>query len=131
MPEIATARVEPTIGSPQPVAVIAPAPNDAARPALDQFARMEDKLARMEEKFSRTENMVARAQDSLDRAAGRVEDAARGVDAAELASEVAALRARVEKTPRLGGLMLTALVTAVATTVLLLLVLKFAPGLVK
>ena len=115
----------------KPDAKASPAPAANSRAALEQLARMDDKLARMEEKFARTEAVVARAQDSLDRAATRVESAARSVDAAELATEVGKLREKVEKVPRLGAQVLTALITAAGTTLLLILVLKFFPGLLK
>ncbi len=129
-------RIEPNLGI-DPTAEPAPAPKTGAAPsqnsraALDQLARIEDKMARMEEKFARTESVVARAQDSLDRAATRVEGAARSVDAAELATAVTQLRAQVEKVPRLGGLVLTGVVTAFATAILFVLMLKFFPGLLK
>jgi hypothetical protein len=114
---------------PEPKAIPAPSPN--SRTALDQLARIEDKMARMEEKFSRQDASIARAQDGLDRAATRVESAARSVDAAELAGEVAKLRAEVAKVPRLGGLVITGLVTALATATLFILLLKLMPGLLK
>jgi hypothetical protein len=115
----------------KPEAKGAPAPSANSRAALDQLARIEDKMARIEEKFARQEAQVARAQDSLDRAATRVEAAARSVDAAELATEVGRLREKVEKVPRLGGLVVTGLVTALSTALLFVLLLKFFPGLLK
>jgi hypothetical protein len=129
-------RIETSI---DPTAEPAPATRPAAtsqpsansRAALDQLARIEDKMARMEEKFARTEAIVSRAQDGLDRAATRVESAARSVDAAELATTVNHLRAEVAKVPRLGDLVLTGVVTAFATAILFVLLLKFFPGLVK
>ncbi len=129
-------RIEPNLGI-DPTAEPAPAPKTTATPspnsrgALDQLARIEDKMARMEEKFARTEALVARAQDGLDRAATRVEGAARSVDAAELATTVNQLRAQVAKVPRLGGLILTGVVTSLATAILFVLLLKFFPGLLK
>ena len=63
--------------------------------------------------------------------AARVEAAARNVDAAELAHEVAALRARVNQTPRFAALALTSLITAVVTTALILTTIRFFPGLIK
>ena len=133
-------RIEPNLGIdptaepapapvPKPAATATPSPN--SRAALDQLARIEDKMARMEEKFARTEALVARAQDGLDRAATRVEGAARSVDAAELAGTVNQLRAQVAKVPRLGGLVLTGVVTSFATAILFVLLLKFFPGLLK
>ncbi len=60
-----------------------------------------------------------------------VEGAARSVDAAELATTVNQLRAQVAKVPRLGGLILTGVVTSLATAILFVLLLKFFPGLLK
>lgn len=131
-------RIEPNLGidptaepapAPKPAATAMPSPN--SRGALDQLARIEDKMARLEEKFARTEALVARAQDGIDRAATRVESAARSVDAAQLVTAVNQLRAQVAKVPRLGGLVLTGVVTAVATSILFVLLLKFFPGLLK
>jgi hypothetical protein len=53
------------------------------------------------------------------------------VDAAELVTAVNRLRAQVAKVPRLGGLVLTGVVTAVSTSILFILLLKFFPGLLK
>ena len=119
------ARIEPTIVKP-----VSP-PVAPERASLDQLARMEDKLARVEEKFARFETILSRAEDRLDRATARVEEAARTVDAAELAAEVAGMRASLDKVPRLGGLIITALITALTTTTLFVLLLKFMPGLLK
>jgi predicted ribosome quality control (RQC) complex YloA/Tae2 family protein len=127
----ATKRQEPVVQEPVVITMTpAAVPQDLLH-NNDQLSRIEEKTARIEEKFSRQEAVIGRAQDALDRAAERVETAARSVDAVELANEVAALRARVDKTPRFATLMLASLVTAVATTVLLIAVLKFAPGLLK
>lgn len=129
-------RIEPNLGidptgEPAPAPKASSAPSANSRTALDQLARIEDKMARMEEKFSRQDASIARAQDSLDRAATRVESAARSVDAAELAAEVAKMRAEVAKVPRLGGLVITGLVTALATALVFILILKLFPGLLK
>lgn len=121
-------RIEPTLLKPASPPAPAAAPE---RTALDQFSRMEDKLARIEEKFARFETILSRAEDRLDRATHRVEEAAKSVDAAELATEVTGLRSSVDKVPRLGGLIVTALVSAVATTILIVALLKFMPGLLK
>jgi hypothetical protein len=123
-------RQEPVVQEPVVITMTPAAPQDLPS-RQDQLSRIEEKSARIEEKFSRQEAVFGRAQDALDRAAERVETAARSVDAVELANEVAALRARVDKTPRFATLMLASLVTAVATTILLIAVLKFAPGLLK
>lgn len=109
---------------------IAPA-SASSHATIDQLSRIEEKTARIEEKFARNEAVFARAQDSLERSAARVEAAARNVDAAELAHEVAALRARVDQTPRFAALALTSLITAVVTTVMILATVKFFPGLIK
>ena len=75
--------------------------------------------------------VFGRVENRLDTAAQRVEIAAKSVDAVELSTEVAALRATVDKVPRFASLVTTAFITAVATTVLVVLVLKFFPGLLK
>jgi hypothetical protein len=97
----------------------------------DQLSRIEEKAARIEEKFARQEAVFGRAQDSLDRAADRVEQAAKSVDAVELANEVAALRARIDRTPQTGTLLLAGLVTSVATALIFIAILKLAPGLLR
>jgi hypothetical protein len=129
-------RIEPSVGidptaEPLPAPKASAGPSPGSRTALDQLARIEDKMARMEEKFSRQDASIARAQDGLDRAATRVESAARSVDAAELAAEVAKLRADVAKVPKLGGLVINALVSALATAILFVLIVKLFPGLLK
>ena len=123
-------RIEPTV---DPTAEPAPAPAGKAPPrsALDQLSRIEEKAARIEEKFARYEAVFGRVENRLDAAVHRVEEAARSVDAVELATAVSALKARVEQTPRFGAMIITALVTAIATTILLVAILRFAPGLLK
>lgn len=133
------ARQEPVVEAPAMNTEAPAAISDLARPprpaqepvAGDQLSRIEEKAARIEEKFARQEAVFGRAQDTLDRAAERVEMAARSVDAAELANEVAALRGRVEQTPRFGALLLTTLLTAAITTAFVIAVLRFFPGLIK
>jgi hypothetical protein len=121
-------RIEPEL---DPTAEPAPPPRAAPKSALDQLSRIEEKAARIEEKFARYEAVLNRAEHKLDHAAQRVESAARSVDAAELAREVGILRILVERAPGRGALFMAALITAVATTALLILILKFVPGLIK
>jgi len=144
------AKIEPSIASPVDVAetsvpgaasngtsqLVVPETGPAAgAPAtepreVDQLARIEDKAARIEEKFARYESVLARAESSLERSAQKVDAAAGTMDFSGIREEVAALRRRVEATPRFGALVTTAVITALLTVVLMVLVLKFGvPGL--
>jgi predicted ribosome quality control (RQC) complex YloA/Tae2 family protein len=111
--------------------VIVPARLAPAEGSAEQLSRIEEKTARIEEKFARQEAVFGRAQDALDRAADRVEQAAKSVDAVELANEVAALRARIDKTPQTATLVLAGLVTSIVTACVFVLLLKLFPGIIR
>ena len=142
------AKIEPSVASPAELAENSPAASHGAaqlvvpetagiagKPAgepreMDQLARIEDKAARIEEKFARYESVLTRAEASLERSAHKVDAAAGTMDFSGIREEVAALRQRVDATPRFGALVTTALITALVTVVMVVLVLKFGvPGL--
>lgn len=145
------AKIEPTVAVTAEPMPVAPAPGfgapyvvgtaTAAAPAeapmaseprgLDQLSRIEEKAARIEEKFARYEAVLTRAEASLERSAHKVDAAAGTMDFSGIAGEVAALRQRVDATPRFAALFFTGLVTAALTVVLTVLVLKYGvPGVV-
>lgn len=145
------AKIEPTVASPADTAMpttVTPAPSygapvnigssmtagDAAPVTeprqLDQLSRIEEKAARIEEKFARYEAVLTRAEASLERSAHKVDAAAGTMDFAAIRGEIAALRSRIDATPRAGTLFTTAIVTALLTVAVTVLVLRFGvPGL--
>ena len=100
-------------------------PPSPPAPALDQLTRIEEKAARIEEKFARYEAVLNRAEATLERSAKKVEDTARGLDFDGLNGELTKLHARVNATPRFGALVITSVITACVTVVMMVIVAKF------
>lgn len=96
----------------------------------EQLARIEDKTARIEEKYARSENFMQRVGDKVDAATGRMGEVALQSDLKAVRAELTSMARRVRGLPGLGALVVTALVTAVLTTALVLAAQKYGvPGL--
>ena len=115
------ARQEPMVSIvPAAVAAMVAAP----APSLDQLTRIEEKAARIEEKFARYEAVLNRAEATLERSAKKVEDTARGLDFDGLNGELTNLNTRINATPRFGALVITSVITALVTVVLVIIAAK-------
>lgn len=102
-----------------------PVPSQVAgSPVGDQLARIEDKCSRIEDKYARSEALLSRVEDHIVGAATRMGEAARQSDLAALRTEVRSINDRIHGIPGTGALILTALITAVLTVVLLVAVQK-------
>lgn len=99
-----------------------PAVTPGASPVGDQLARIEDKCARIEDKYARSEALLSRVDDKIEGAANRMNEAARQSDLAALRSEVRAIGDRTRRLPGAGALVLTAVITALLTVVLMIAV---------
>jgi hypothetical protein len=153
----AAARIEPILdtGSPTPNPAPAPPPfqpeivvpdtppapqplriEPARAPALapdrasfDQLARIEDKISRVEEKFARSESMMLRVGDKVELATARMGEVAMQADLTALKGEVASIARRTRGLPGLTALVATAVVGALLSALFIVLILRFAPGL--
>ena len=135
-------RIEPII-DPGPSAAgtgrevaIAPAPA-AAAPAgagssslAEQLARLEDKTARIEEKLSRSESFTARVIDRFEASSHRMSEVAQHSELMAVRSETKFISRRIRALPGFPALVATGAITAVATTILLVLIIRFMPGLI-
>jgi hypothetical protein len=99
--------------------------DQATRAAIDQLSRIEDKAARIEEKYARTEAILLRVEDKLDHVASRSADAARQPELSATRQELANLSRQVQRLPSGTALFAVAIVTALATTVLTVVTLKY------
>ena len=95
---------------------------------LDQLSRIEEKTARIEEKYARTETAMQRVQDKVEAAMGRMTNAALQSDLVIVRERVDELTRRVRRLPGLNSLWVTALVTAILTTALVLAAQKYLLG---
>lgn len=107
---------DPTAGSDRPV-------------SSEQLARIEDKTSRIEEKFARSEAAMQRVVDRFDAASGRMSEMALQSELAAVRGEVAYVARRVRGIPGVAALAVTAVATAVLTAVVILLLLRYVPGL--
>lgn len=105
----------------------APIPHSdtAARGAIDQLSRIEDKTARIEEKYARSEALLLRVGEKVEAATSRMGDVA-------LQADLTALSQRVRRLPGVGALIVTAILTAVLTAAAVYALMKYgvpgAPG---
>lgn len=95
----------------------------------DQLARIEDKAARIEEKFARQESTAQRVLDKLELATSRMGEVALQSEVAALRGEVAAIARRTRRLPGVAALFAASVVTAVLTAVIVILLVRYVPGL--
>ena len=100
----------------------------AARGAIDQLSRIEDKTARIEEKYARSEALLARVGEKVDTATGRMSDVALQADLTAVRQDVSALGQRLRGVPGMTALVFTSLVTALLSSALTVTLLRFVPG---
>jgi hypothetical protein len=130
-------RIEPIV-DPGPSAAgtgrevaIAPAPAGAGPSSLaEQLARLEDKTARIEEKLSRSESFTARVIDRFEASSHRMSEVAQHSELMAVRSETKFIARRIRALPGFAALVATGAITAVATTILLVLIIRFMPGLI-
>ena len=118
--------------STEPEIVVPATPTDAPveRAGYEQLARIEDKTSRIEEKFARSEAAMQRVVDRFDAASGRMGEMALQSELAAVRGEVAYVARRVRGIPGVAALAVTAVATAVLTAIVMLLLLRYVPGLV-
>ncbi len=142
-----TPRAEPEPGNGTGTAereIVVPAHGPASSPAVnghdraafpetpassEPLARIEDKTSRIEEKLARSEAATQRVVDRFELAVTRMGEMASQSELAAVRGEVSFIARRVRKAPGIGALAATAVAAAVLTAVLMLLVLRYAPGL--
>lgn len=96
----------------------------------DQLARIEDKTSRIEEKLARSEASNQRVVDRFELSSARMSEVAQQADLAALRTETGLLVRRVNALPGFGALVVVACLAAVLTAVLMIVVLRYAPGLI-
>ena len=130
-------RIEPIV-DPGPSAAgtgrevaITPAPAGAGPSSIaEQLARLEDKTARIEEKLSRSESFTARVIDRFEASSHRMSEVAQHSELMAVRSETKFIARRIRALPGFAALVATGAITAVATTILLVLIIRFMPGLI-
>lgn len=150
---ITTNRVEPTVGPhaappptpPVPAAVpvgetyrpaspvvatgtIGPASAELSSP-YDQLARLEDKTARIEEKLSRSESSTQRVVDRFEASSHRMSEVAQQSDLQAVRGEVKFIARRVKNLPGFAALILSSVITAALAAVLVIVIIRYMPGL--
>lgn len=121
-------------GEPE-ILVPASSPSASAVPASPErpigsepLSRIEDKTSRIEEKLARSEAAMQRVVDRFELASARMNEVALQSDLTAVRSEVAGIAHRVRRTPGAASLFVTAVITAILTAAAVVLVLKYAPG---
>lgn len=121
-------------------AVVSSAPTEQASPSsetprpastlIEILARLEDKTARIEEKLSRSESFTARVLDRFEASSHRMSEVAKHSELAAVRSETKFIARRVRGLPGFSAVILASLITAVATAILMVLIIRFMPGLI-
>lgn len=120
-----------------PIVVGAAAPNGGVSPfaghdrpvGTEPLARIEDKTSRIEEKLARSEAAMQRVVDRFELASTRMGEVASQADLLAVRGEVAFIARRIRKVPGATALAATAVATAILTAVVVLLMIRFVPGL--
>lgn len=115
-----SAPVSPPVGAPRP-----------AEHGLDQLSRIEDKTARIEEKYARSEARMQRVVDKVDAAMDRLNNVALQSDLAAVRGEVGSINRRLKKVPGFGAMLLTSIVTAILTAIVIILLFKYGGPLMQ
>ena len=132
-------RIEPIVdpgpssaGSGRELAASTPAASTGAPTSslAEQLARLEDKTARIEEKLSRSESFTARVIDRFEASSHRMSEVAQHSELMAVRSETKFIARRIRALPGFAALVATGAITAVATTILLVLIIRFMPGLI-
>ena len=120
-------------------AIVVPtaAPNGASSPfaghdrpvGTEPLARIEDKTSRIEEKLARSEASMQRVVDRFELATTRMGEVASQTELAAVRGELAFLARRIRSVPGTGALAITAIATAILTAIAVVLVMRYAPGL--
>lgn len=105
------------------------APERPVSSVQELLARLEDKTARIEEKLSRSEAFTARVIDRFEASSHRMSEVAQQSELAAVRSETKFIARRVRSMPGFAALVLTSAITAVLTAVILIILLRFLPGL--
>lgn len=91
----------------------------------EQLARLEEKTARIEEKLARSDAATARAIDRLEVSSHRVGEIAQQSEVLAVRSDTKFIARRIKTIPTLSFLILTAVVSSVATSILTALIFRF------
>lgn len=125
---------EPEIIVPAPASTGTSAPTTgAAGPvrsevSAEPLARIEDKTSRIEEKLARSEDAMQRVVGRLETAAGRMNEVASQAELAAVRGEVSFIARRVRKVPGWTALVVSSVLTAILTAVVIILLLRYFPG---